>query len=211
MGSLRPAATSYGVERCPLAHQPPSDRMPSMMIGHSSERLSAGSLTECSAYDHNPGRRSREATMNIRSFRIVPVTVSVIMALATGCGTVSTTASSPAQPRSRTDRHHGRRPTGRRSGRPIYRAGPGTVCSAGAARDDRADRQQSGGHRRPAEGPGRRQRGKLHPLHRGAGGRGQLPRPGRGFHAAAGHPCAGHDGALAHRDRRPIGREKDRR
>jgi NitT/TauT family transport system substrate-binding protein len=37
--------------------------------------------------------------MNIRSFRIVPVTVSVIMALATGCGTASsTTASSPAQP-----------------------------------------------------------------------------------------------------------------
>ena len=36
--------------------------------------------------------------MNIRSFRIVPVTVSVIMILATGCGTVSTTASSSAQP-----------------------------------------------------------------------------------------------------------------
>jgi ABC-type phosphate/phosphonate transport system substrate-binding protein len=36
--------------------------------------------------------------MNIRSFRIVPVTVSVIMALATGCGTVSTTASAPARP-----------------------------------------------------------------------------------------------------------------
>jgi len=37
--------------------------------------------------------------MNIRSFRIVPVTASVIMALATGCGTVTTTASSSAQPR----------------------------------------------------------------------------------------------------------------
>jgi NitT/TauT family transport system substrate-binding protein len=36
--------------------------------------------------------------MNIRSFRFVPVTVSVIMVLATGCGTVSNTASSPAQP-----------------------------------------------------------------------------------------------------------------
>ena len=36
--------------------------------------------------------------MNIRSFRIVPVTLSVIMALATGCGTVSTTTSAPAQP-----------------------------------------------------------------------------------------------------------------
>ncbi len=36
--------------------------------------------------------------MNIRSFRTMPVTVSVITALATGCGTVSSTASSPAQP-----------------------------------------------------------------------------------------------------------------
>jgi NitT/TauT family transport system substrate-binding protein len=36
--------------------------------------------------------------MNIRRFRIVPVTVSAIMALATGCGTVSNTMSSPAQP-----------------------------------------------------------------------------------------------------------------
>ena len=36
--------------------------------------------------------------MNIRSFRIVPVAVSVIMALATGCSTVSTSASAPAQP-----------------------------------------------------------------------------------------------------------------
>jgi NitT/TauT family transport system substrate-binding protein len=36
--------------------------------------------------------------MNIRNFRIVPVTVSVIMALTTGCGTISTTASSSAQP-----------------------------------------------------------------------------------------------------------------
>ena len=36
--------------------------------------------------------------MNIRSFRLMPVTVSVITTLATGCGTVSSTASSPAQP-----------------------------------------------------------------------------------------------------------------
>jgi NitT/TauT family transport system substrate-binding protein len=36
--------------------------------------------------------------MNIRSFRLVPITVSVMTALATGCGTVSSTASSPAQP-----------------------------------------------------------------------------------------------------------------
>ena len=36
--------------------------------------------------------------MNIRSFRIVPVTLSVIMALATWCGTVSTTASASTQP-----------------------------------------------------------------------------------------------------------------
>ena len=36
--------------------------------------------------------------MNIRSFRTMPVTVSVITALAAGCGTVSSTASSPAQP-----------------------------------------------------------------------------------------------------------------
>jgi NitT/TauT family transport system substrate-binding protein len=36
--------------------------------------------------------------MNIRSFRIVPVTVSVIMVLTTGCGTVGNTAASPAQP-----------------------------------------------------------------------------------------------------------------
>jgi NitT/TauT family transport system substrate-binding protein len=36
--------------------------------------------------------------MKIRSLRIMPVTVSVIMALATGCGTVSGTASSPARP-----------------------------------------------------------------------------------------------------------------
>ena len=36
--------------------------------------------------------------MNIRSLRIAPVTVSVIMALVTGCGTVSDTGSSAAQP-----------------------------------------------------------------------------------------------------------------
>jgi NitT/TauT family transport system substrate-binding protein len=37
--------------------------------------------------------------MNIRSFRLVPVTVSVIVALTTGCGSVSSsTASAPAQP-----------------------------------------------------------------------------------------------------------------
>ena len=36
--------------------------------------------------------------MNIRSFRSVPVTVSVIMALVTGCGTTGNTASSAAQP-----------------------------------------------------------------------------------------------------------------
>jgi NitT/TauT family transport system substrate-binding protein len=36
--------------------------------------------------------------MKIRSFRIVPVTVSVIMALVTGCGSVSNIASAPAQP-----------------------------------------------------------------------------------------------------------------
>jgi NitT/TauT family transport system substrate-binding protein len=49
------------------------------------------------AYGHNPGRRSREATMNIRSIGTIPVTLSAIMVLATGCGTVSNTASSPAQ------------------------------------------------------------------------------------------------------------------
>ena len=36
--------------------------------------------------------------MNIRSFRSVPVTVSVIMALVTGCGTTGNTASSAGQP-----------------------------------------------------------------------------------------------------------------
>jgi NitT/TauT family transport system substrate-binding protein len=36
--------------------------------------------------------------MKIRSFRLAPVTVSVIMALATGCGTTSGTTSSPARP-----------------------------------------------------------------------------------------------------------------
>ena len=36
--------------------------------------------------------------MKIRSFRLVPVTVSVIMAVATGCGTTSATTSSPARP-----------------------------------------------------------------------------------------------------------------
>jgi len=36
--------------------------------------------------------------MNIRSFRTVPVTVSVIMALVTGCGTTGNTASSAGQP-----------------------------------------------------------------------------------------------------------------
>ncbi|HLM87681.1 MAG TPA: ABC transporter substrate-binding protein [Streptosporangiaceae bacterium] len=36
--------------------------------------------------------------MKIRSFRLVPVTTSVIMALATGCGTTSGTSSSPARP-----------------------------------------------------------------------------------------------------------------
>jgi hypothetical protein len=36
--------------------------------------------------------------MNIRSFRIVPVAVSVIMALATGCGTIGTISSSSASP-----------------------------------------------------------------------------------------------------------------
>lgn len=36
--------------------------------------------------------------MNIRSFRIVPVTVSVIMALATGCGTVSSSTPAAGQP-----------------------------------------------------------------------------------------------------------------
>ena len=36
--------------------------------------------------------------MKIRSFCLVPVTVSVIMALATGCGTTSVTTSSPARP-----------------------------------------------------------------------------------------------------------------
>jgi NitT/TauT family transport system substrate-binding protein len=35
--------------------------------------------------------------MNIRSFRMVPIAVSAIVALLTGCGTVSNTASSPAQ------------------------------------------------------------------------------------------------------------------
>ena len=36
--------------------------------------------------------------MKIRSFSIVPVTVSVIMALATGCSTASSTAPPPAPP-----------------------------------------------------------------------------------------------------------------
>ena len=36
--------------------------------------------------------------MNIRSFRLVPVTVSVIMALVTGCSTAGSTASSGGQP-----------------------------------------------------------------------------------------------------------------
>jgi NitT/TauT family transport system substrate-binding protein len=36
--------------------------------------------------------------MNIRSFRIVPVTVSVLMALATGCGTVSSSTPAAGQP-----------------------------------------------------------------------------------------------------------------
>jgi len=36
--------------------------------------------------------------MNIRSFRIMPVTASVVMALAAGCGSATITASSPAQP-----------------------------------------------------------------------------------------------------------------
>jgi NitT/TauT family transport system substrate-binding protein len=40
----------------------------------------------------------REATMKIRSFRLVPVAVSAIMALATGCGTTSGTASSSPRP-----------------------------------------------------------------------------------------------------------------
>jgi NitT/TauT family transport system substrate-binding protein len=35
--------------------------------------------------------------MNIRSFRMVPIAVSAIVALLTGCGTVSNTASSPAR------------------------------------------------------------------------------------------------------------------
>jgi NitT/TauT family transport system substrate-binding protein len=35
--------------------------------------------------------------MNTRSFHMVPIAMSVITALATGCGTVSSTASSPAQ------------------------------------------------------------------------------------------------------------------
>jgi len=36
--------------------------------------------------------------MSIRSFCIVPVTVSVLMALVTGCGSASSSASSAAQP-----------------------------------------------------------------------------------------------------------------
>jgi len=36
--------------------------------------------------------------LNIRSFRMVPITASVIMALVTGCGTVSTSAPSAGQP-----------------------------------------------------------------------------------------------------------------
>jgi NitT/TauT family transport system substrate-binding protein len=68
-----------------------------MTIGQFIRALSAGTLTEYFAYGHHAGRRSREATMNARSFRMVPVAVSMIMALVTGCGTVSNTASSPAQ------------------------------------------------------------------------------------------------------------------
>jgi len=36
--------------------------------------------------------------LNIRSFRMVPVTASVIMALIAGCGTVSASAPSAGQP-----------------------------------------------------------------------------------------------------------------
>jgi ABC-type nitrate/sulfonate/bicarbonate transport system substrate-binding protein len=85
--------------------------------------------------------------MNIRSFRIVPVTVSVIMALATGCGTVSSSTPAAGQPDpGETDVTVAAIPATDLAG--LYIAqDQGAVRPAGAAREDRADTQQPGDHR----------------------------------------------------------------
>jgi NitT/TauT family transport system substrate-binding protein len=78
-----------------------------MSVTSLSERYLAGTVTECFAYGHISGACSREATMNIPSFRIMPVTASVVMLLVAGCasgsvgsgsGSGSSSASASARP-----------------------------------------------------------------------------------------------------------------